>query len=121
MRNGALTFAAVFGCALLSSHSARAVDVELADLRGRWCSDASDYTFSKTQLSIVLRSGKSPKHGPVLKIAGSETKGDRIMLKWKPKKPGNSTEFELSRNRRELVQLPQGAGDKGPRRVFHRC
>jgi hypothetical protein len=57
----------------------------------------------------------------VLKIAGVESKGSHINVQWKPEKPGNSTDFELSDNRRELVQIQQTKGDKGPRRVFHRC
>lgn len=121
MRKGAFFLAAAFGCAFLCSQVARAEDVELADIKGRWCSDTSDYTFSSTQLHVVLHSGKTPKHGNYLKIAGTDVNGDRITVKWKPEKPGNSTEFELSKNRRELVQLPQSEGDKGPRRVFHRC
>ena len=69
----------------------------------------------------MLHSGQKPRHGPVLKIAGAEAKDAHIKLRWKPEKPGNSTEFELSANHKQLVQLPQSQGDKGPRRVFRRC
>jgi hypothetical protein len=109
------------GLFALSSPSALAGDVELADILGRWCGDTSTYTFSRTQLSVTLTSGKTPKHGPTLKIAGVTPKGSHINVQWKPEKPGNSTDFELSDNRRELVQIQQTKGDKGPRRVFHRC
>jgi hypothetical protein len=96
-------------------------DVELDDILGRWCSDTSTYTFSRTQLAVTLNSGQRPKHGPVLKIAGVTADGDHINVQWMPVKPGNSTDFELSENRRELVQQAQTKGDKGPRRVFRRC
>ena len=96
-------------------------DVSLDDLAGRWCGESSDYTFSKTQLAVVLHTGQKPRHGPVLKIAGVEAKNAHIKLRWKPEKPGNSTEFELSANHKQLVQLPQTRGDNGPRRIFRRC
>ncbi len=109
------------GLFAVSPSSALAANVELADLLGRWCGDTSTYVFSRTQLSVTLTSGKTPKHGPMLKIAGVTPKGPHINIQWKPGKPGISTDFELSDNRRELVQIQQMKGDKGPRRVFHRC
>jgi hypothetical protein len=123
MNTGRLSAACMITAGLfaVSSSSALAADVELADVLGRWCGDTSTYVFSRTQLSVTLTSGKTPKHGPVLKIAGVTPKGSHINIHWKPEKPGNSTDFELSDNRRELVQKQQTKGDKGPRRVFHRC
>lgn len=47
--------------------------------------------------------------------------GNQIMVYWKLAKPGSSTAFELAPDKRTLTQLPQTKGDKGPRRVFHRC
>ena len=105
----------------LVAQTAWAADVELEDILGRWCGDTSTYTFSRTQLAVTLRSGQRPKHGPVLKIAGVKAEGDRINIQWLPAKPGNSTDFVLSANRRELAQQAQTNGDKGPRRVFRRC
>jgi hypothetical protein len=123
MNTGTLRAACMIaaGFFVLSSGSTLAAEVKLADILGRWCGDTSTYTFSRSELSVTLHSGKTPKHGPVLKIAGSTSKGSHINLQWKPEKPGNSTDFELSDNRRELVQIQQTKGDKGPRRVFHRC
>jgi hypothetical protein len=109
------------GLFVLSSRSVIAADVEFDDLIGRWCGDTSTYVFSRSQLAVTLTSGKTPKHGPKLQIAGVSAKGSRVTVKWKPEKPGNSTEFELSDKRRELVQVQQTKGDKGSRRVFHRC
>jgi len=109
------------GLFVLSSQSVLAADVEFDDLIGRWCGETSTYVFSRSQLAVTLTSGKTPKHGPKLQIAGASAKGSRVTVKWKPEKPGNSTEFDLSDNRRELVQVQQTKGDKGPRRVFHRC
>jgi hypothetical protein len=123
MNRGRLRGACIIAAGLFafSPQWVLAKDIELADILGRWCGDTSTYVFSRSELSVTLFSGRTPKHGPVLKIAGVESKGSHINVQWKPEKPGNSTDFELSDNRRELVQIQQTKGDKGPRRVFHRC
>jgi hypothetical protein len=61
------------------------------------------------------------KHPPHWLIDKVEPAGNRIVVYWKPVREGNSTGFELSGNKRTLIQQPQTEGDKGPRRVFHRC
>ena len=93
----------------------------LDDLLGRWCGDTSRYVFTRRELDVTLLSGQKPLHGPVLKILKVEVKGDEIEVYWQPDKPGNSTGFKLSPDKKQLIQQSQTEGDKGPKRVFKRC
>jgi hypothetical protein len=107
--------------AVLMSHAAAARDITIADIVGRWCGDRINYTFSRTDMIVTVLDNRDLKHQPHWGIDKVEATGNRIEVFWKPAKPGNSTAFELSGNKRTLVQQPQSEGDKGPRRVFHRC
>lgn len=113
----------VLGVALaaLISHAAVARDIAIGDIVGRWCGDRINYTFSRTDMLVTVLDNRDLKHQPHWLIDKVEAKGNRIEVFWKPAGPGNSTAFELSGNKRTLVQQPQTEGDKGPRRVFHRC
>jgi len=105
--------------AALVSHAAAARDITIGDIVGRWCGDQLSYTFSRTDM--IVTTNKELKHPPHWLIDKVEPNGNQIVVFWKPARPGNSTGFELSGNKRTLVQQPQSEGDKGPRRVFHRC
>jgi hypothetical protein len=63
---------------VLSSKSVIAAGAEFEDLLGRWCGETSTYVFSRSQLAVTLTSGKTPKHGPTLPIAGVSAKGSHI-------------------------------------------
>jgi hypothetical protein len=112
----------------LTYDTSAAANLEIDDLLGRWCGDVANYTFSRTQLSVVRLDGKKLAKGPVLTIAKTEGRADQIDVYWLPvKKADNFTRFELSTNKRLLIQLPnadedgKAIGDKGPRREFRRC
>lgn len=105
----------------LMSHVAAARDITIGDIVGRWCGDQLIYTFSRTDMIVTPLGNRSLKHPPHWLIDKVEPGGNRIVVYWKPADAGNSTAFELSGNKRTLVQQPQSEGDKGPRRVFHRC
>jgi hypothetical protein len=111
----------------LTYDTSAAANLEIDDILGRWCGDVGNYTFSRTQLSVTRLDGKKPINGPVLKIAKTEGRPDQIDVYWLPLKADNFTRFELSTDKRLLIQLPnvdedgKAIGDKGPRREFRRC
>lgn len=109
------------GIAALVSQAAAARDVTVGDLVGRWCGDKTNYTFSRTDMVVTPLGNSQLTHPPHWAIDKVEANGSQIQVFWKPARPGNSTAFELGGNRRTLIQLPQTQGDKGPRRIFHRC
>ena len=114
---------AVFGVtvAALMSQAAAARDITIGDIVGRWCGDKLNYTFSRTDMVVKVLDNRDLKHPPHWFIDKVEADGNRITVFWKPAGPGNSTGFALSGNKRTLTQQSQSEGDKGPRRVFHRC
>jgi hypothetical protein len=122
---GAMRTAAkmVLGVAMatLVSHVAAARNITIGDIVGRWCGDKLTYTFSRTDMIVTVLDNRDLKHPPHWLIDKVEADGNRITVFWKPARPGNSTGFELSGNKRTLTQQPQSEGDKGPRRMFHRC
>ncbi len=96
-------------------------DVSIDDMIGRWCGEHSNYTFSRKDMVVTPVGDWRLTHAPHWVIDRVETDGSQIEVFWKPAKPGNSTAFELRDDGDTLIQLPQTEGDKGPRRVFHRC
>jgi hypothetical protein len=109
------------GIAALMSQAVAARDIAIGDIVGRWCGDQSNYTFSRTDMVVTPVGNTQLTHPPHWMIDKVEANGNRIQVFWKPVRPGNSTAFELGGDRRTLIQQPQTEGDKGPRRVFHRC
>jgi hypothetical protein len=109
------------GCAVLIAHSATARDITINDIIGRWCGDTTNYTFSPSDMIVTPVGNTNLKHPPrwVIDKVGSD--GNKITVFWKPADPSNSTVFVLDAADRTLIQQPEKVGDKGPRRVFHRC
>ncbi len=103
------------------SGDAPVADVTIDDMVGRWCGEHSNYTFSRTDMVVTPLGNWQLTHAPHWTIDRVAADGNQIEVFWKPAKPGNSTAFELRDDGDTLIQLPQTAGDKGPRRVFHRC
>jgi len=100
------------------SNAVTAADVAFKDIVGRWCSDSGNVvTFSKGQLLVHFKDGQSR----VLKIANVEVNDNRLNIHWVPVKALNNTVYDLSGDKRTLVQLPNTGGDMGPRRELHRC
>jgi hypothetical protein len=109
------------GIALLMSQAVLARDVTIGDIVGRWCGEHSNYTFSRTDMVVTPVGNWQLSHAPHWVIDKVAAAGRRIEVFWKPARAGNSTAFELSGDRRTLTQESQTEGDKGPRRIFHRC
>lgn len=108
------------GAVLLAMYPAAAEDLSIDDLIGKWCGDVTNYTFSRTQLTVTPLHGYRLAHNTVWKIARVEGSSDQIDVYW-GSAPGDFTRFEFSDDKRQLIQVQETEGDKGPRRVFHRC
>jgi len=92
----------------------------LDQLIGRWCNDALEYRFTREQITVTPLQGQNLSHGTAVEIVGSEPVGRAIRVQWRDSTGKEfRSDFEVHGN--ELVQLQQSSGDKGPRRVFHRC
>jgi hypothetical protein len=115
-------FLLALAIAVVGSNAALA-DVAIEDILGRWCvADSGNFnTFSRAHLLV-----ESPKGWKrTLVIANIKVEGNNIHFDWKPPYVGSN--YELSDDKRTLVQLPnvdetgKPIGDKGPRRELHRC
>jgi len=97
-------------------NGALATDVAFDDIVGRWCvaGPGNFNTFSKTELLVQFPNGNSRKLG----IFRTEVHGGRIDVFWTAT---SETIYEISNDRRTLIQLPNTSGDMGPRRELHRC
>jgi hypothetical protein len=88
------------------------------DIAGRWCLTGGGVnTFSRTQLQVQFPNGGSR----TLQVEKMEFENNRINIHWAPKGALNNTWYELSTDRKTLVQLPNTSGDMGPRRELRRC
>jgi hypothetical protein len=111
-----LLLASVFVVAGL--HSALASDVAFEDMIGRWCvvGLGNINTFSKTQLFVQTPKGNSR----TVEILKTQVDGNRIRIDFTIR-PDAYTVYELSADRRTLIQIPNSGGDMGPRYELHRC
>jgi hypothetical protein len=102
---------------IAGSHPALASDVAFEDIIGRWClsESADNITFTKTQSLVRFADGRNK----TLTIEKIEVEKNAIHVYWAPHL--GATIYELSDDRRTLVQLPNTAGDMGPRRQLRRC
>jgi hypothetical protein len=109
----------LFALAIVTLTSCGAsADVAIDDLLGRWCqADGVTYTFTRTELNVGFTNGSKR----TLKIAKTEVDKNQINVMWIPVKPDNNTWYELTADRRLLIQLANTTGDRGPRREFRRC
>jgi hypothetical protein len=102
-----------------TANTAMAADVAIDDIIGRWCVSDSGNTNTFTRTKLFVESPKGWKR--TLEIAKIEAKSNQINIYWSLKKANDNTVYELSADKRTLVQLPNTAGDMGPRRELHRC
>jgi hypothetical protein len=86
------------------------------DLMGRWCGDNIDSVFTTNELTVTFLNTKNRR---VLHIKQINVAKDTIEVIWEAADGGKTTYGEFTGRR--MVMLPQTAGDKGPRREFHRC
>jgi hypothetical protein len=102
---------------IAGSYPALAADVAFEDIIGRWClSESTDnITFTRTESLVSFADGRNK----TLTIEKVEVEKNAIHIYWAPHL--GATIYELSDDRRTLVQLPNTAGDMGPRRQLRRC
>jgi hypothetical protein len=100
------------------SNGAWATHVAFDDIVGRWCvAGLGNFnTFSKDQLLVQFPNGNSRTLG----ISKTEVNGNRIHIYWTIKANAD-TVYDISDDRRTLVQVPNSSGDMGPRLELHRC
>lgn len=109
-----------FAMLAIASKAVAARDLSIESLVGRWCGSAVDYTFSRTELRVVLHDKqRTLTHGPVLEIQNVKTGDGWIEIKWKG--AGNTVFWKFSDDGRQMFQKANDAGDHGPERKFHRC
>jgi hypothetical protein len=98
------------------SNGAMATDATFDDILGRWCvAGLGNFnTFSKTELLVQFANGGSRK----LAIFRTEVTGNRIHILWTATR---DTYYDISDDRRTLVQVRNTSGDMGPRLELHRC
>ena len=103
---------------------ARAADIAIDDLLGRWCqSDGPPHTFTRTEMIV----GFENDFKKTIKIAKTEVLGRKINVMWYPIKPEFNSVFVLSDDNIVLTQLANKTGTNnpngkpGPRRDFRRC
>jgi hypothetical protein len=112
----------------IASIPTAAADLSFEDMLGRWCQgDGASIVFTHNQLNVVLANGATR----TLKISKAQVKDNSIVVTWdppiRPDGASNATEYELSVDKRLLVQRPnrddtgKAIGDKGPRRELRRC
>jgi hypothetical protein len=96
----------------------------VSDLYGRWCGETTIYVFSPGQLTVTFLSG-SPQR--VWRIKSVTTQGKELYVYWDPRdsNQNGSSDPPMTSfgdfNGSTMVQMPNTAGDMGPRREFHRC
>lgn len=120
-------FALTIVVAVLGSSSTFAADVAVDDIIGRWCVDnGNQNVFTRTQLTVIFPNNSQS----IFKIEKIDAKGARLYVQWERKSVvaagsrdwgKNITGYELSADKRILIQLPGETGDKGPRRQLRRC
>jgi hypothetical protein len=107
-----------------ASTSALAADLVIDDILGTWCVDnGNKNVFTRTGMTVVFPNGSEK----IWKIEKFGSENNQFEVWWTNESAraagskGDSTRYELSDNKRTLVQLPQVDGDKGPRMELRRC
>jgi hypothetical protein len=100
------------------SNGAWATNAAFDDILGRWCvvGRGNFNTFSRDQLLVQFPNGSSRTLG----ILRTEVNGNRIHIYWTIKANAD-TVYDISDDRRILIQVPNSSGDMGPRLELHRC
>jgi hypothetical protein len=102
-----------------ASNGAWATDAVFEDILGRgWVAGSDNFAtfFSRDEMLVQPANGNSR----TLKILRTEVTGNRIRIYW-TFKANADTVYDISDDRRTLVQVPNSSGDMGPRLELHRC
>jgi hypothetical protein len=98
------------------SSGAQAAKLSYGNILGNWCGDVTDYSFTRTSLTVTFHSDKSTR---VWKIKSYEFSDTWINVNWSF--GGNTVFAEFSDDGLRMAQQANTGGDKGPRRPFRRC
>jgi hypothetical protein len=90
---------------------------DYADIEGKWCGDNVIYTFTPDQMIVAFYDNTPARYYKVNKY---ENAADRIRVHWLRDGKELTTGFADFGNK-QMAQLPNTAGDMGPRRNFRRC
>jgi hypothetical protein len=114
LRSFALFAVTAGAIAIAAGRPAAALTFE--DITGKWCGNASSYTFAPGKLTVLLYSDNS-RHE--YKIDDYQYDDDTITVNWVRDGDKLFTKFgEFSHDRRFMAQQQNNAG---PRREFKRC
>jgi hypothetical protein len=97
---------------LVASRPAAAL--EYRDIAGKWCGEATDYTFTRDSLRVYWRSDRTSR---TYRVTDYSYDNDEITVYWRKDGEEFHTVFGNFRDDR-MVQKPSEAG---PRRPVRRC
>jgi hypothetical protein len=100
---------------LLAGSTAGASALSFKDIAGKWCGDATDYTFSRDTLVVIFNDGSATKK---FKVTSYEYLDGIVKMHWLNKDDESFTDFGEFSDDGTMAQLKNKIG---PRRPFHRC
>ena len=90
--------------------------VSFENIAGKWCGEATNYTFSHDTLIVDFVNGSPPMRFEVTRY---EYSGGNVTVHWINEGEKTYTDFnEFSADGQTMVQMKTNVG---PRRPFHRC
>ena len=107
---------AILAVILLAGSTGGAYALAFKDIAGKWCGEATDYTFNRETLVVDFSNGSPPRK---FKVTSYEYIGDTVKMHWINKGKETFTDFsEFSADGRRMTQQKNEAG---PCRPFQRC
>lgn len=107
----------LFLAAILTTVCAlHAYAVSFENIAGKWCGEATNYTFSRDALVVGFVDGSPPTK---FEVTSYEYSGGNVIMYWINKGQKTHTDFnEFSADGQTMVQ---NKANSSPRRPFHRC
>jgi hypothetical protein len=104
---------------LLAGLAGAAHALALKNIAGKWCGEATDYTFSSDTLVVDFSDGSPSRK---FKVTSYEYIGDTVKMHWINKGEETYTDFsEFSEFSADGRRMAQQKNEAGPRRLFQRC
>ena len=96
---------------------APAAAMSFSDISGKWCGETTDYTFSRSQLTVTFHNGSPTKR---FKVESYDMLDDTIKMHWVDGS-GEKVFTDFSEFSRDRTYMAQQKNEVGPRRPFRRC